>query len=428
MTIRSKTLLGIGVALVILFVVLFVTVRAILLTGFGRVEDDAVHRNVGRVLEALSSEIADLNSTVGDWAPWDDTYVFADDANEAYITDNLYDSTFATLRVNMMLFYNVTDQLVFEKGFDLVAEEEASVPGSLHDHMLSNDMLLSHLSAESSLAGFILLPEGPLLVASQPILHNDRVGPIGGTLIMGRYLDDVKIKQLEEQTRLSITMYRLDDPNLPNDFEEALTGLTEEAAASTDAQSSPIFIRPLSEEEIAGYSLLSDVYREPGLLLRVDMPRDVYAQGQVSLQALIISLLVVGVVSVALTLLLLERLVLARLATLVQSVEAIGASGDIAMRVSLPGTDELTDVATAINQMLQDLQDSLAREKQLRQEVQRLRIEIDRAKRQKQVKEIVETDFFQDLQMKARSMRSRRSGEQEELQEAPDEAGGEQSD
>jgi methyl-accepting chemotaxis protein len=47
------------------------------------------------------------------------------------------------------------------------------------------------------------------------------------------------------------------------------------------------------------------------------------------------------------------------------------------------------------------------RESSLRREIQQLRIEIDEAKRQQQVSEIVDTDFFQDLQAKARSIRSR---------------------
>lgn len=49
------------------------------------------------------------------------------------------------------------------------------------------------------------------------------------------------------------------------------------------------------------------------------------------------------------------------------------------------------------------------REQSLRQEIQQLRIEIDEAKRQQQVSEIVDTDFFQDLQVRARAMRGRRS-------------------
>ena len=48
------------------------------------------------------------------------------------------------------------------------------------------------------------------------------------------------------------------------------------------------------------------------------------------------------------------------------------------------------------------------REQSLRQEIRLLRIEIDESRRQKQVSEIVDTDFFQELQTKARTLRQRR--------------------
>jgi methyl-accepting chemotaxis protein len=50
------------------------------------------------------------------------------------------------------------------------------------------------------------------------------------------------------------------------------------------------------------------------------------------------------------------------------------------------------------------------REQSLRAQVEQLKIEIDDAKRQNQVDEIVDSDFFRDLQSKARLMRERRAG------------------
>jgi GAF domain-containing protein len=50
------------------------------------------------------------------------------------------------------------------------------------------------------------------------------------------------------------------------------------------------------------------------------------------------------------------------------------------------------------------------REQSLRQEIQQLRIEIDEVKRQQQVSAIVETDFFQNLRVKAQAMRNRNRG------------------
>lgn len=73
-------------------------------------------------------------------------------------------------------------------------------------------------------------------------------------------------------------------------------------------------------------------------------------------------------------------------------------------------TDELGQLARVFQTMAKQV---YAREQQLKQQVQELRIEIDEVKRQKQVKEIVESDFFQDLVTKAQHMRKRRQGNEE---------------
>jgi hypothetical protein len=48
------------------------------------------------------------------------------------------------------------------------------------------------------------------------------------------------------------------------------------------------------------------------------------------------------------------------------------------------------------------------REQQLKKQLSLLRIEIDESKKQEDVAEITETEYFQDLQKKARSLRERR--------------------
>lgn len=69
-------------------------------------------------------------------------------------------------------------------------------------------------------------------------------------------------------------------------------------------------------------------------------------------------------------------------------------------------TDEIDTLAQVFSIMVSKV---YQREQTLRRQVEELRIEIDEVKRKKQVEEIVETDFFQQLQTRAREMR-RRSG------------------
>ncbi len=71
-----------------------------------------------------------------------------------------------------------------------------------------------------------------------------------------------------------------------------------------------------------------------------------------------------------------------------------------------PRTDELGQLARVFERMAREV---YQRVEKLREQVSLLRIEVDEAKKARQVKEIVESDFFSDLQDKARAIRSRRS-------------------
>lgn len=77
--------------------------------------------------------------------------------------------------------------------------------------------------------------------------------------------------------------------------------------------------------------------------------------------------------------------------------------------------DEVAERPDALGQLARVFQrmarEVYAREQKLKQEVQQLRIEIDEAKKARQVAEITETDYFQQLQEKVRRLRSKKTDE-----------------
>jgi C4-dicarboxylate-specific signal transduction histidine kinase len=73
--------------------------------------------------------------------------------------------------------------------------------------------------------------------------------------------------------------------------------------------------------------------------------------------------------------------------------------------ITRPG-DELGHLARVFSDMVVAVQ---ARERKLKEQVRELRIEIDQHKRERRVREIVEDDFFKDLQAKARRIRAEQS-------------------
>lgn len=67
-------------------------------------------------------------------------------------------------------------------------------------------------------------------------------------------------------------------------------------------------------------------------------------------------------------------------------------------------TDALGQLARVFQHMAHEV---YAREQRLKQQVQELRIEIDRSRASSQVAEITETDYFRELQERARTLRAR---------------------
>ena len=85
------------------------------------------------------------------------------------------------------------------------------------------------------------------------------------------------------------------------------------------------------------------------------------------------------------------------------SMEAGQFQGDMLVDVT-KRTDELGQLARVFERMVREF---LAREQRLTEQVQALRIEIDEGKKARHVSEITETEYFQDLQKKAKDLRHR---------------------
>ncbi len=355
MTLRTKTLSIVSLTLIGLLIVLYITSTTIVMGGFARVEDQNTRKNVQRVLDAYADEVAKLNITAGDWATWDATYAFIEDGNQAYVDENVSEATTARLGLSVLAYVHSSGRIVISKSFDPETGNSIALPENFRAHLVPSDLLLQHPDPKTGVTGVILLPEGPLLVAARPILTSNGEGPSRGTLIMGHYLDTTLIQRLAERTHVDLAMQRLDTSQIPTDFAEVRSALL---------QGTQAVIQPLSHDMIAGYTLVRDIYGNPALMLRVALARPIYEQGQVSTQYQVASLLVVGLVFGVVTILLLEKLILSRLAQLSADVSHIGTSSDLSVRVSMRGKDELSHLAGEMNMMLDALERAQAERQQ----------------------------------------------------------------
>ncbi|MBD3886778.1 GAF domain-containing protein [Phormidium tenue FACHB-886] len=350
MKLRSKVLLVLSAGLVGLSASFYVISRTLLTSGYAQLEEQQTDQDVQRVLDVLSQEIDDVSRSALDYAKWDETYKFIEDKNEAYI-ESSFGAYIESLKMNAILCVDQSSKVACSLGADLAAAKEAPVSQALLNQLTPGSLLLKHSGTESAIAGVIQLPEGPMLVGSRPITTSEGKGPVRGSIIMGRYLNKQLLEELGQRTKLpNVALERLDSSQLPPDFQQARQALT----AGNSAKA--VVIQPLSEEMVAGYALIKDITGKPTFLLRVTESRDVYAQGQATSNYLILAILLTGSVFSVLILLFLEKNVLSRLSNLSSGVTQIGSSGISNERVALAGRDELSNLATTFNSVLDQLQ------------------------------------------------------------------------
>ncbi len=359
MSLRIRTLLTIGLTAVLLTALIGLLLSQTLLRAFSEAELRNVEADVGHARVFLEDELRAIDILNHDWASWDDTYAFIEDANPAYIRSNITDQTFLNTYLNLMLFIHTSGRVVLARAYDLETGEEVPVPQGISDAL----PVLTR-ATEEGLRGLLLLPEGVLLVTARPILTSEDQGPARGTLIFGRYLNADFLDWIGQHLNLSVTAHRADRPEeWPDDLRAIYPHLSPE---------SPVLAQPLGETIVAGYGLIMDLYGRPALILRTEGPRDIYQQGLLALRYSVSTTVAVALLVTLAAILLLDRDVLARMASLAAQVRAIGAKGEPHGQVALPGRDELADLARAFNETLAALEQ--ARREREEREAQLLRL------------------------------------------------------
>jgi diguanylate cyclase (GGDEF)-like protein/PAS domain S-box-containing protein len=355
MNLRQKTIAAIAVTTVLLIAVVLMLSNKIILRSFSRLEDQNIRQNAQQAQRLLESEIQKLKSTLVDWAYWDDTYQFVADGNQAYIENNLTESAIGNLSVNFMVFTETSGRMVYGKAVDLSSGEPAVLPPTLVAY-LNGSPRLTGLADQEVVGGVVLLPETAVLIASAPILNSLQEGPPRGRLILGRYFDDAEVKRMIEKLQLALRLYRFDRQNLPGRLKTVAAALS---------RNDRMVVNPVDDEAIEVYFLIEDINRQPVLFMGIDQTRAISAQGRASLRYFALFLILVGAVFMLVTVMLVERLVLAKLKRVSRQVKAIESTQSFKQRVELTGRDELAHLAADINKMLDALEESAERDRNI---------------------------------------------------------------
>ena len=346
MGIRTKILVITILLMVSLSALVGIASKIIVLDSFVHLENQITGEHVDRVVAAIDDTLKRLESTLGDWAHWDDTYEFVAGNRDQYIEENMMDSTFVNLDINMMVFIDPEGFIVYSSSIDLETETRMPDPASLAGMIPALLPLLTLEPENRSIRGLIVLDGTPALIAVRPILRSDMEGPAAGTMIIARFLDETKLSQLSGLLRLPLSMSGFNDAALNEEFKPA-----KDAMNTGDSR----FIMTTGPSVIAGYARLDDVFGKPVLLIRTEIPRNVHTQGLRGVSYFMLSILIINGILCLAFLLLFKHHISDRLVRLGKDVDRVRIQGSSSYRLETTGNDELTKFSQTLNTMLERL-------------------------------------------------------------------------
>ena len=249
----------------------------VIMPGYLALERQEAQKRLNGSMEALRREAEHLGQTAGDWAIWDDTYAFASDWNEAYVAANLYWPGLADqTQIDALLFYDLDGNLKWQGGYDPFGKRPLTLGDLRAEGIPADSVLFRHSGAPKPRTGLLLTDLGPMFVASCPIVPTDQQGAARGILVVGRFLRDSVLADLNSQMGVGV---EIADPRT--------APLTEkQSAAYSSLDPGATRIEEAGPERLTGYALMGDVEGRPALMLILDIPRDIVGQGRATARLL----------------------------------------------------------------------------------------------------------------------------------------------
>ncbi|MCX6698724.1 MAG: hypothetical protein NTV68_02160, partial [Methanomicrobiales archaeon] len=183
MKLQKKTLLIFVILLISVLVVISVFFSTILLASYSALEVKYVEKDLDQAVKKLNDEYSTLSAIVSDWGPWDDTYNFVNGNDPEYIQSNLLIPGFDNLNLNLIVITNNKGEVVYSGAYDLVNKVMVPVPASVLAQLDLTHPLMNMSDPHHVTAGILMLPENPMIVASEPIVRSDFSGLPQGVVI-----------------------------------------------------------------------------------------------------------------------------------------------------------------------------------------------------------------------------------------------------
>lgn len=312
LNLRVKTLTLVIATLLVSAAALFYVASSITQDSYSALEQQSANQDLARLESVFLADLKRMFGLLEDYASWDDTYEFAVTRSHEYVSSNLSGDTFSNLGINVLIMVDRQGEELHSSTHSL----KEPLAGKTVKHLLNALLPGGDLFEENPWEyGLVALDEKALLIAMAPILKSDDSGEPRGVALVGRYLDDKKLREFRGKTQLDIS------------FEIVREGAAGDRAVMAEfhkltatkpitLEAPPSLLRAQDDKILKGHLLVPDFQSKPLLLWSVTIPRNIHLQGRKSLKFLLIVMGIVSLIVIVCVVLLLEWMVLRRVASL----------------------------------------------------------------------------------------------------------------
>lgn len=353
--------------------------ESILLSRFDREDQQRLQEGATVLHNRLDFELKRHLDIVRTYAWWDASYDFIQRPNETFEQENLDHEMLDDLGFDFVLFLDDRGHLQLKQWsppapdqrvlFGAPSASDQALLEALQQRAIRLGALDFRGRTDHSLSELLLVDNLPTLLVSVPISNNQGSAPAKGAILAGYFLDRERLANLREQMQADLQAM----PNIATDATWKPLRSRSDSTHNQALLSPRRFIGEHVQQVSVQYLSSSG---EPQLRFDITKKRLLYIQGEKAINFFLGASLLVALGAFLVGYLALELWVLRRVQRLNREVAEVGRNAH-SIRLSDFGNDELGQLAGEMNQMLERLEHSEARDRAILQSMRDGYFEMD---------------------------------------------------
>ncbi|MCS8004050.1 diguanylate cyclase [Pseudomonas aeruginosa] len=353
--------------------------ESILLSRFDREDQQRLQEGATVLHNRLDFELKRHLDIVRTYAWWDASYDFIQRPNETFEQENLDHEMLDDLGFDFVLFLDDRGHLQLKQWsppapdqrvlFGAPSASDQALLEALQQRAIRLGALDFRGRTDHSLSELLLVDNLPTLLVSVPISNNQGSAPAKGAILAGYFLDRERLANLREQMQADLQPM----PNIATDSTwkplRSRSGSTHNQALLSPRRFIGEHVQQVSVQYLSSSG-------EPQLRFDITKKRLLYIQGEKAINFFLGASLLVALGAFLVGYLALGLWVLRRVQRLNREVAEVGRNAH-SIRLSDFGNDELGQLAGEMNQMLERLEHSEARDRAILQSMRDGYFEMD---------------------------------------------------